>query len=69
LDVVFLLDIDQRTIAARMQRAERGNDFDRVGGSLRPPAPGTGRSWPDGDGPVRAASTPPGRPPSPKTRC
>ena len=33
-DAVFLLEIDQRTMAARMQRAERGNDFGRVGDSL-----------------------------------
>jgi broad-specificity NMP kinase len=33
-DAVFLLDIDQQTMAARMQRPERGNDFGRVGDSL-----------------------------------
>ena len=33
-DAVFLLEIDQRTMAARMRRAECGNDFGRVGDSL-----------------------------------
>lgn len=33
-DVVFLLEIDQRTMVARMANPGRGNDFGRVGDSL-----------------------------------
>ena len=33
-DAVFLLEIDQQTMAARMRRPERGNDFGWVGDSL-----------------------------------
>ena len=33
-DAVFLLDVDQQTMAGRIQRPERGNDFGRVGASL-----------------------------------
>lgn len=34
-DVCFLLDIDQRTMVQRMRHPERGNDFGRVGDTLR----------------------------------
>jgi len=34
-DACFLLDIDQRTMAQRMRSPQRGNDFGRVGDTLR----------------------------------
>jgi hypothetical protein len=69
-DAVLLLDLDQATMAGRMQRPERGNDFGRVGDSLDAALAGTGRSSPPGGASAHAASTPPGTwPPSPKTCC